>query len=138
MTTPDYRTALQKLLNEIHELRLEAGNHSLRSAVIEARAALAEPEPPANGEIAELVEELGLMASHAAAACQFGDAKYLTDAADLLFRLAPQPVPEGPTDDELYEIWNLEGNEADFQDCRRFARAVLARWGHAPAATPGA
>jgi hypothetical protein len=40
-----------------------------------------------------------------------------------------------PTDEELYELWNSEGNEADFQDCRRFARAVLARWG-TPAIEP--
>jgi len=37
--------------------------------------------------------------------------------------------PVEPTDEELYELWNSEGNEADFQDCRRYARAVLARWG---------
>jgi hypothetical protein len=39
------------------------------------------------------------------------------------------PEPVAPTDEELYELWNSDGNEADFQDCRRFARAVLARWG---------
>ena len=36
-----------------------------------------------------------------------------------------QPEPVAPTDEELYELWNSEGNEADFQDCRRFARALL-------------
>jgi len=46
-------------------------------------------------------------------------------------RYLAQPEPQGPTDEELYELWNSEGIEADFQDCRRFARAVwrLARWG---------
>ena len=45
------------------------------------------PEPE------ELVAELELMASHAAAACQFGDAKILSDAATLLQQLsAPDPV----------------------------------------------
>jgi hypothetical protein len=45
------------------------------------------PEPE------ELVAELELMASHAAAACQFGDAKILSDAATLLQQLsAPAPV----------------------------------------------
>jgi hypothetical protein len=34
-----------------------------------------------------------------------------------------------PTDKELYDLWNSEGIEADFQDCRRFARAYAARWG---------
>jgi hypothetical protein len=41
---------------------------------------------------------------------------------------AAQPEP-APTDEELYELWNSEGIEADFQDCRRFARAYAARWG---------
>jgi hypothetical protein len=42
-----------------------------------------------------------------------------------------QPKLQGPwpTDEELYDLWNQEGPEADFQECRRFARAVLARWG---------
>ena len=40
-----------------------------------------------------------------------------------------QPEPVAPTDEELYELWNSEGIEADFQDCRRFARAYAARWG---------
>jgi hypothetical protein len=44
--------------------------------------------------------------------------------------LLAQPEPVAPTDEELWELWNSEGNEADFQDCRRFARAVLAKWGH--------
>jgi hypothetical protein len=34
-----------------------------------------------------------------------------------------------PTDKELYDLWNSEGIEADFQDCRRFACAYAARWG---------
>jgi hypothetical protein len=46
--TDNFRAALQKLLNEVHDLRLEAGNPSLRSAVTEARAALAE-QPVAIG-----------------------------------------------------------------------------------------
>jgi hypothetical protein len=40
-----------------------------------------------------------------------------------------QPEPQGPTDEELYDLWDQEGPEADFQECRRFARAALARWG---------
>ena len=40
-----------------------------------------------------------------------------------------QPEPVAPTDKELYDLWNSEGIEADFQDCRRFARAYAARWG---------
>ena len=40
-----------------------------------------------------------------------------------------QPEPVAPTDKDLYDLWNSEGIEADFQDCRRFARAYAARWG---------
>ena len=40
----------------------------------------------------------------------------------------------GPTDEELYDLWDQEGHEADFQECRRFARAVLARYGTHPQA----
>ena len=68
-----------------------------------ARAALARwgrptPQPvPEPGEVSELVEELEMMASHAATTCQFGDAKILDDAATLLSQLSapmPQPAPE--------------------------------------------
>ena len=38
--------------------------------------------------------------------------------------LLAQPVAEGPTDEELYELWEESGFESD-----RFARAVLAKWG---------
>jgi hypothetical protein len=58
--TENFRAALQKLLNEVHDLRLEAGNPSLRSAVTEARAALAQPEPPS-------LKEQALTALHAVA-----------------------------------------------------------------------
>ena len=39
------------------------------------------------------------------------------------------PPPEPPTDESLYELWEQEGFEGDFQDCRRFYRAALAKWG---------
>jgi hypothetical protein len=55
----DFRAALQKLLNEVHDLRLEAGNPSLRSAVTEARAALAEqPVAPTDEEILLWADQL--------------------------------------------------------------------------------
>jgi hypothetical protein len=45
------------------------------------------------------------------------------------FTALAQTEPVVATDEELYELWNSEGIEADFQDCRRFARAYVARWG---------
>jgi hypothetical protein len=49
-------------------------------------------------------------------------------------RLAPQPVPEGPSDAELWELFDWlkdewqSNNEGEFP-LPLFARAVLARWG---------
>jgi hypothetical protein len=130
MTTPDYKALCAELIDAL-DSGFTAGRIRMSPLADRARAALAaEPDhlpdarkmvEPAAGEVAELVAWMRDIAS-------IGYGR-LARAADLLERLAPQPVPEGPTDDELYEIWNLEGNEADFQDCRRFARAVLARWG---------
>ena len=60
------------------------------------------PPAPEAGEAGELVAELELMASHAAASCQFGDAKILSDAATLLQQLsAPAPVVVPVAPDEL-------------------------------------
>jgi hypothetical protein len=57
--------------------------------------------------------------------------------ADRARNLLAAPEVVGVTDEELFDLWNSEGNEADFQDCRRFARAVLARYGTAhPAPVP--
>jgi hypothetical protein len=49
--------------------------------------------------------------------------------------LLAQHLAEGPTDEELYELWEREGYEGDFQDCRRFYRGAIARWGR-PAIEP--
>jgi hypothetical protein len=48
----------------------------------------------------------------------------------------PEPEPEGPTDEELYELWEQEGYEGDFQDCRRFYRGAIARWGRSTPQPP--
>jgi diadenosine tetraphosphatase ApaH/serine/threonine PP2A family protein phosphatase len=64
-----------------------------------ARAALAEPQPTADGEVAATGKP-GLQVE--------------------------------PTDEELWDLWDT-GFEGDFQDLRRFTRAVLARWGNYPA-----
>lgn len=39
------------------------------------------------------------------------------------------PPAGSPPDESLYELWEQEGFEGDFQDCRRFYRAALERWG---------
>jgi hypothetical protein len=73
-----------------------------------ARAALAQPEPVAPPMPMP------------------GDAEGL---AEVFWNRYEQPEPEGPTDEELYELWEREGYEGDFQDCRRFYRGAIARWG---------
>jgi hypothetical protein len=117
----------------------------------------ASPPSPVEREVAELVAELKLMASDAAAASQTSDAKILARAADLLERLAgpsdgpavpagrepasvntevndalAEPEPEGPTDKELHQLWQdlyafHDGPTSG--DVAEIARAVLARWG---------
>jgi hypothetical protein len=60
---------------------------------------------------------------------------YAVDEAhhDLLVRAraaVAQPEPQGPTDEELDAVWDEEaGYFALYVETKRFARAVLARWG---------
>ena len=66
---------------------------------------------------AELLDELDLWSS-------WHDATDLKDRAGAALDLT-QPESVVPTDEELYELWEESGFESD-----RFARAVLAKWGH--------
>jgi hypothetical protein len=64
------------------------------------------------------------------ALANFDDSQLYHEAPALISR-ARAALAEGDgvgvTDEELYDLWDQEGHEADFQDCRRFARAALAR-----------
>lgn len=40
-----------------------------------------------------------------------------------------EPEPEGPTDEELRELWNEGWDTSEEHGAFKFARAVLARWG---------
>ena len=91
---------------EGEELRFDGGyesgsmwtGHPLRPA------ALAAPEPPADGEVAELVNHLlKVAAEDESDGCTY-DSAFTRRAAELLERLALQPVPEGPSDEELLEL----------------------------------
>ena len=62
----------------------------------------------------------------------------LADKARALAVLAqPEPEVAGPTDEELYALWDAECSGGDFQGCFRFARAAIAadraRYRHQPA-----
>ena len=99
-----------------------------------ARAALAaQPEPPVDGEVAELVGFLRIYGDYAMD--KYGFAEQLARAADLLERLAPQPVPKGPSTEELHQVFLDHAGCIDDEQVMwsgRFcvaARAVLARWG---------
>lgn len=98
----DYKQLCAELLSELENaIRViygEDGTRHISSAdpvIAKADAALAEPEPepPADGEVADLVLFLKENAEDALAdECPIVAGQF-TRAADLLERLAPQPVP---------------------------------------------
>jgi len=70
-------------------------NETIAAAIAAARAALAEPEPPADGEVAETVKWLREEAQISwADSCPVAAGR-LTRAADLLERLAEPSSPAG-------------------------------------------
>jgi hypothetical protein len=107
---------------------------------LNARAALAaEPEPPADGEVAELVACLHKLARADWLSDETAD--ILTRAADLLERLADSE-PVGPSDEELTLVYAyavtavVDNKRGPFKpeeaEAAQLAglRAVLARWGN--------
>ncbi len=137
--TTDYRALISEMAVELDHYRIgKEGYDTSHPLAAEARAALAEPVPAADEEVAELVAWLRRHADIQEAAGTHW-AQQFTRAADLLSRLAPQPVPEEPTDAELDELWDEEAcYGALYPEARSFARAVLARWGCAPTAPTAA
>jgi hypothetical protein len=157
--TIDIRALCSELIENL-EIHCEIDVYSLK-LIDRARLALAEPEPPADGEVAELVAWFRDRADSSSLAFT---ARRITRAADLLERLAPQPELEGPIDgpavqsrepasvmeepsDEAIESWAaassvpgefLDPDSGRWERClssEEFCatvRAVLARWGHAP------
>jgi hypothetical protein len=97
-TTTDFRALCAELLqvldeNRHHLVRYPGHWCHWRLVMDRARTALAEPEPPADGEVAVLVAELNRIAEDAREARQITDAQSLTRAATLLEQLsAPAPV----------------------------------------------
>jgi hypothetical protein len=101
--------------------------HAAADIVTRARAALAaEPVPPADGEVAELVAWLRkdgvLLNLRPAIQCR------IVRAADLLERLS-QPEPVAPTESDVTELFYRhmgEGSEVGFENA---IAEALARWG---------
>ena len=134
MDTSYYRALCAELL-EKHYLEWRARER--------IKAALAQPEPPADGEVAEYVRWLRFIATSKPRLSNNGYSR-LARAADLLERLA-QPEAEGPTDEELLatqdqavalfppvhpEAEPLSAVEYARELEIRKARAALARWGN--------
>ena len=147
--TTDFRALCVELLQSVEEsddyiLAVE----TTVDLAIRARAALAtDPEPPDTGEVAELVNHLlKVAAEDESDGCTY-DSAFTRRAAELLERLALQPVPEGPSDKEIEGVarliyramqdataqltpdWTERGNSGMQDTARGAARAVLARWG---------
>jgi hypothetical protein len=147
--TTDFRALCAELLEA---LEYEAGTASGDWAMlrVKADAALAQPEPLADGEVVELVAWLRANADYSLQKAATATFKRFHRVADLLERLA-QPEPQGPTDEEILALsqWHevsytlssgrvvyplQEGS--DMKDAvLSFTRAVLARWGR-PAVKP--
>jgi hypothetical protein len=103
----DFRTELEHAAQELelaeNALLCSSFHNSairVKAAARRARTALAQPEPQADGEVAELVAWLRDRANSTSLAHA---ARRITRAADLLERLA-QPEPQGPTDEKLLEL----------------------------------
>jgi hypothetical protein len=108
--TTDFRALCARMADELDYYRqlLADDRREVHALAAEARAALAEPPPPADGEVGELVEGLRNVVT-AYKSCHRQDniwsllgngvnarltVTLLTRAADLLERLAaPQPIP---------------------------------------------
>lgn len=154
MTSQLTEIALQMLGTiERMELIIPEITGTIRKA-LEEKAALTKPEPPVDGEVAEVVA----LIREGVAQCieDFPEeAGMMTRAADLLERLVPQPVREWPTDEDIMALMPPQMHEdltvaaralAGFDspkgatgairnilNCHAVdhARDVLARWGSA-------
>jgi hypothetical protein len=139
----DYRALCAELVDELEDWIFCDDESEIDDAhllIDRARAALAEPEPPADGEVetlARLLREENAEFTDGVSLGHLTSAERLR-AADLLERLA-ESEPVGPTDEELNDTyWKAWHEHLDRTNSVLHAaglRAVLARWGR-PAITP--
>ena len=126
MTTPtDFRALCAELTDDLEEwvkgyLISDHPNECTAESperIARARAALAEPEPPDAGEVAELVAWLRSLEG-ASVWFEEGttEAMKLSRSAELLERLAPQPEPEVPTNQEIEEWAAASSVPGEFLD----------------------
>jgi hypothetical protein len=116
----DFRALCARMADELDYYRqlLMDDRRETHALAAEARTALAEPQPPADGEVAELVvreiaRTLRSLATTEKQIARHYSATLLTRAADLLARLSdgpavqsrePASVVEQPSDRELLEL----------------------------------
>ena len=159
MTTPtDWRALCAELLKAVDDMPWEydwRGEPVGPLAEIDeapfdrARAALAQPEPQGPPKNCWLDDEPGLCPSP----CVFDDPSEVIDScvearclslegkpkeACKYYRTTAQPAPQGPTDEELHQLWlDLYAfhDGPTSGDVAEIARAVLTRWGR-PAIEP--
>lgn len=89
----DYRELCAELVNQAPNARRMDGIESWEALLARARAALAQPTSPTDGEVRELVDKLGSMAADAESADFVDDVATLDHAIRLLSERHPTPVP---------------------------------------------
>ena len=149
-TTPDFRALCAELVKLLQNCPVTADTDWIAermTLLYSARTALKAtppPEPPADGEVAELVRWMRLESEDWRQANPRGyQGARLTRAAELLERTATPP-PEPPTDEELLalkeKLWDgyktipYQGEEFMYGDAFGWAlsdyRAALEKWGN--------
>jgi hypothetical protein len=127
----DYRAELQRLVKAYDE---HGGRwpdkdvQALHNAVEAARTTLAQPEPEADGEVAELVAWLRYNADYALQKAATATFKRFHRAADLLERPA-QSETQGPTDEGLDELVQRLLARFHTGDTLEATWAMAAQWG---------
>ena len=149
----DYKALCAELIDELHGYASANPHHDSDELVARARLALAEPEPPDDGE-AKTLRELALKELDAWSEERNGPGESIIcdGLAVRLIRDALAAEPEPPTDDELLKLTENVSTEhlykhrslpsdwdpGDYASSPRglieFARAVLQKWG--PTITP--
>jgi hypothetical protein len=140
----DFRSLCAELLKGLDENKHEEVNYPghLRVVMAKARAALAEPQSSADGEVGEIQAALRghcqYLKRWGCDTCSIDIIPALTCAAKLLERLSdgpavqnrePASVVEQPSDEELSRLWSVAPYIFEEHGGVAFARAVLARWG---------
>jgi hypothetical protein len=142
MTLPDLRKLCARMADELDHYRqlLMDDRRETHALAAEARALLAQPKPPADREVAELVAWLRTNADYSLQKAATETSKRFHRVADLLERLAqpkPQGLPPGYIDSEhtghdrklletFYRACRSEGGTADEINLRGL-KAVLAQ-----------